>query len=320
MASARGCDFVLDGPPGTDKSQTIASQPPVPVIRGAGCARQGEPLPGALGASYPCADPSRMPARWPVRPSMSSSLERIFGTYYPTDAPGGRSLPDNTDCLAGANVWRANAAEPDHAPSPPRPAVAPSSQPSPWKVAMIDENTVHHTQFDWLREKAPVYFDELGGCYLLTRYDDVRGYLIGRHSKDPDLAEPGTFLEKSGKPNNPERPEGPASIGYMDGDDHQRIRRTIATSLYRRSLSGANHGPAAYDDPHRFDIARRLVPHSAFGFGAHTCAGAPLARLEARVAIDRLFRRFPSLRLVDPSGPPTGAFTPISGVCGACRC
>jgi hypothetical protein len=65
----------------------------------------------------------------------------------------------------------------------------------------------------------------------------------------------------------------------------------------------ANRDPAAFTDPHRFDIARREAPHVSFGAGAHICIGAPLARLEAREAIWALVERFPGLALADPDAP-----------------
>lgn len=65
------------------------------------------------------------------------------------------------------------------------------------------------------------------------------------------------------------------------------------------SLRGANRDPEVYDDPHAFDVSRKHKPHVAFGGGAHICIGAPLARLEAQVALVRLFERFPDLKLVE---------------------
>ncbi len=65
------------------------------------------------------------------------------------------------------------------------------------------------------------------------------------------------------------------------------------------SLRGANRDPEVYDDPHAFNVSRKHKPHVAFGGGAHICIGAPLARLEAQVALVRLFERFPDLKLVE---------------------
>ena len=66
----------------------------------------------------------------------------------------------------------------------------------------------------------------------------------------------------------------------------------------------ANRDPEAFDDPDRIVIDRReRHPHLAFGRGLHFCVGAPLARLEARVAISELLARTRSFRL-DPDDAP----------------
>jgi cytochrome P450 len=70
------------------------------------------------------------------------------------------------------------------------------------------------------------------------------------------------------------------------------------------SLRGANRDPEVFEDPHRFDVSRKHRPHVAFGGGAHICIGAPLARLEAQVALAKLFERFPNLQLADPDAAP----------------
>lgn len=77
------------------------------------------------------------------------------------------------------------------------------------------------------------------------------------------------------------------------------------------SLRAANRDPEAYDDPHRFDVGRKHRPHVAFGGGAHICIGAPLARLEAQVALVRLFERFPDLKLAEPDQTPAWRTLPF---------
>jgi len=54
-----------------------------------------------------------------------------------------------------------------------------------------------------------------------------------------------------------------------------------------------------FDEPDRFDVVRDPNPHFGFGWGLHHCLGAALARLEARVALRRLFERFPTMALTD---------------------
>ncbi|MFJ8667112.1 cytochrome P450 [Streptomyces sp. NPDC093600] len=67
------------------------------------------------------------------------------------------------------------------------------------------------------------------------------------------------------------------------------------------SLAAGGRDPERFPDPDRFDIRRDPRGHLAFGHGIHYCLGAPLARLEARVAIATLLERFPRLEL-DPEG------------------
>jgi cytochrome P450 len=72
-----------------------------------------------------------------------------------------------------------------------------------------------------------------------------------------------------------------------------------AGALVLVSIGAANHDPAVFEQPDQLDLARDPNPHLAFGFGTHFCLGAPLARLEARLAFEALAQRFPGLALVD---------------------
>lgn len=73
-------------------------------------------------------------------------------------------------------------------------------------------------------------------------------------------------------------------------------------SLVMPLLGSANRDPAAFENPDEFDPARSPNRHLGFGHGIHYCLGAPLARLETRIALTNLLKRNPNLRLaVDPS-------------------
>jgi cytochrome P450/alkylhydroperoxidase family enzyme len=65
-------------------------------------------------------------------------------------------------------------------------------------------------------------------------------------------------------------------------------------------MAAANRDEAKYANPESLDVNRAVTRHLAFGHGVHYCLGAPLARLEGRVALQSLLRRFPHLTLAVP--------------------
>ncbi|HNA52612.1 MAG TPA: cytochrome P450, partial [Mycobacterium sp.] len=62
-------------------------------------------------------------------------------------------------------------------------------------------------------------------------------------------------------------------------------------------LAAAHRDPAVTERPDEFDPDRAAIRHLAFGHGPHFCLGAPLARMEAAVALAAAARRFPDARL-----------------------
>ncbi|GLS39710.1 cytochrome P450 [Mesorhizobium tianshanense] len=68
--------------------------------------------------------------------------------------------------------------------------------------------------------------------------------------------------------------------------------------MFAAFLTAANSDPAKFEDPHRFDITRHPNPH-LLRHGRTFCLGFQLARAEAAVAFERLFTRFPNMRLDD---------------------
>jgi cytochrome P450 len=67
------------------------------------------------------------------------------------------------------------------------------------------------------------------------------------------------------------------------------------------SLAAANHDPERFPNPERLDLTRDAKGHVGFGQGRHMCIGQHLARLELRIGLGELIRRFPTLRLAVPT-------------------
>jgi cytochrome P450 len=73
----------------------------------------------------------------------------------------------------------------------------------------------------------------------------------------------------------------------------EKIKKGQRTILF---LGSANHDESVFTDPERFDINRKNLRHLGFGTGIHFCLGAPLARLEAQIALKIILERFESLQ------------------------
>lgn len=94
---------------------------------------------------------------------------------------------------------------------------------------------------------------------------------------------------------------------FLSTERYAREDVTIRGVTIRRGeivfgvIGSANRDEAVFENPDALDITRKNNRHLAFGYGTHFCLGAPLARIEAQVAINTLFQRAPDLHLNVPS-------------------
>ena len=160
-------------------------------------------------------------------------------------------------------------------------------------VEFDDEHGVHRRL---TKEEILIFMAVVAGAGVDTtsRMFGWMGKLVGEH---PDqrralVADPALI------PNAVEEliriePPGPRVARYVTTEVEFHGRTVPAGAVIVLLLASANHDEREFSDPERFDIHRRIGHHLAFGYGAHVCIGAALARLEARVALEEVLRRFP---------------------------
>ncbi|MCY4019650.1 MAG: cytochrome P450 [Chloroflexi bacterium] len=87
-------------------------------------------------------------------------------------------------------------------------------------------------------------------------------------------------------------------LGRVAIDDINICGRQIRQGEFVAAMLGAaNRDPVHFAEPDTLDFERNQNNHLSFGYGRHYCIGAPLARLELEIAINRILSRFPALRL-----------------------
>jgi cytochrome P450 len=119
---------------------------------------------------------------------------------------------------------------------------------------------------------------------------------FARLRADPDLAD--RAVEELLRYDSPVQLTARVALQDADINGMPVPRGTFVLAL----IGSANRDPDAHPDPDRLDIGREPSRHLAFGQGIHFCLGAPLARLEGRIALRALVRRAPALRLTgEPS-------------------
>jgi cytochrome P450 len=147
----------------------------------------------------------------------------------------------------------------------------------------------------------------LGACSLLLfAGHDTTASLLGSGTvallRDPDARQTFAEQEEPGLDAAVEellRFEAPAkAMMRMVAESHERHGKDfVAGQTVFMAILTANRDPRVFTEPNRLALDRHPNPHLTFGHGHHFCLGAALARLEIRLAIPALLRRFPSLEL-----------------------
>jgi cytochrome P450 len=118
---------------------------------------------------------------------------------------------------------------------------------------------------------------------VLAEHPDQRRELVGDPSLIPNAIEELLRFE----------PPAPHTARYVDRDVQHYGETVPEGSVMLFLVGSANRDDRRYPDGDTFDIHRAVGQHLTFGFGAHFCLGAALARLEGRVALEELLKRFP---------------------------
>ncbi|WP_319826061.1 cytochrome P450 [Thalassovita sp.] len=127
------------------------------------------------------------------------------------------------------------------------------------------------------------------GLALLNDHPDQKSLLLER----PELIQSAVEeILRYRSPNQLGNRETTAEI-ELDG-----IILPVGTNLHL-CIGAANRDPEVFENPQVFDITRKPNRHLAFAGGPHICVGLTLARLEGRIAIQGLLRRFPDYRILD---------------------
>jgi cytochrome P450 len=118
---------------------------------------------------------------------------------------------------------------------------------------------------------------------LLSDHPDQRRDLVEHPDVIPNAIE--EFLRYE--------PPSPVQARYVTHDVEHYDQIVPAGSIMVLLNASANRDERQFPDPNRLDVRRKVQRHMSFGYGLHFCLGAHLARLEARVALEEVLRRFP---------------------------
>ncbi|MGH8995029.1 MAG: cytochrome P450 [Acidimicrobiales bacterium] len=126
---------------------------------------------------------------------------------------------------------------------------------------------------------------------LLAEHPDQRQDLVDAPALIPNAMEECLRYE----------PPSPIQSRYVTHDVELHGRTVPSGSAMVVINGSANRDERQFEDPDRFDVRRKMQRHLSFGYGLHFCLGAHLARLEARVALEEVLKRFPEWEIDTPN-------------------
>ena len=119
---------------------------------------------------------------------------------------------------------------------------------------------------------------------VLAEHPDQRQMLVDDPSMIPNAIEELLRYEAP----------SPVQARYITQDVEHHGRKVAAGNVMLLMTASANRDERRFPDPDRFDVTRKIGHHLTFGYGIHFCLGAALARLEGRVALQEVLKRFPT--------------------------
>ena len=118
---------------------------------------------------------------------------------------------------------------------------------------------------------------------LLAEHPDQRRALAQNQSLIPNAIEETLRYEAP----------SPVQARYVARDVEHYGQKIAEGSVIVLLNGSANRDERHFEDPDRYDIYRKIDRHLSFGYGLHFCLGSALARLEGRVALDEILKRWP---------------------------
>jgi cytochrome P450 len=154
------------------------------------------------------------------------------------------------------------------------------------------------------REEILTYINIVSGAgnETTTRLIGWAGKILGEHpAQRRQLVEDPSLIPNAIEEVLRFEPPAPHAARYVTRDVEVHGEKIPAGSALLCLMGSANRDERRHPDPDTFDIHRDVGQHLTFGYGIHFCLGAALARLEGRVALEEVLRRFPEWE-VDRSG------------------